>query len=242
MMTQHQHNLLKLIEECLEAAHRAAKAMQFGLAEAQPGQQFTNEDRLVLEIVDVQTAIVRLQDSGQIRYPSNVYRLIEEKKVKIEKYLDLSISLGQVEPDRVSPDLIESMMDRTGDPLDQVALSHAQGHADQLRRAGATMDDVVDQAIRLYHKKCNPCVSRPGAKTVDRADPTLVQQPLGTPASMVGAALLDLQSHRNAWRDAMVKAMEAEQEGGDPAAALYWDHEIKALDRAIAVLTGTSPG
>jgi NTP pyrophosphatase (non-canonical NTP hydrolase) len=56
--TPHQHELLTiLVEECGEVTIRATKAKRFGLDETQPGQKWTNTQRLAHEIGDVLTMI-----------------------------------------------------------------------------------------------------------------------------------------------------------------------------------------
>lgn len=60
--TPHQHELLTiLIEECGEVITRATKAKRFGLDEKQPGQGWTNAQRMAHEIGDVQVMIQRVQ-------------------------------------------------------------------------------------------------------------------------------------------------------------------------------------
>ncbi len=52
-MTRLQFLLGKLAEECNETAQRSLKAQQFGLTEVQPGQELNNEERLRLEVWDI---------------------------------------------------------------------------------------------------------------------------------------------------------------------------------------------
>jgi NTP pyrophosphatase (non-canonical NTP hydrolase) len=55
-MTEEQHLLVILAEECAEVAHRASKAIRFGMDEVQPGQKATNRERLEEELADLRTA------------------------------------------------------------------------------------------------------------------------------------------------------------------------------------------
>jgi hypothetical protein len=104
MMTKRQLLLLKLAEGCAEVAQRAAKQMQFGKYEIQPGQDLTNATRLTSEIVDLFAVIDLLANADELDdtlLPSLIdfagHFEIDAKKDKIEKYLRLSQELGQVE-------------------------------------------------------------------------------------------------------------------------------------------------
>jgi NTP pyrophosphatase (non-canonical NTP hydrolase) len=56
-MTRTEHLLSITAEECAEVAQRVTKAMRFGLTEIQPGQPFTNADRIMAEFNDLQAMI-----------------------------------------------------------------------------------------------------------------------------------------------------------------------------------------
>lgn len=59
--------LCRLVEECAEVQQRATKAMRFGISEKQPGQDFTNAERLAAEIGDVLEMVERIKAAGLIR-------------------------------------------------------------------------------------------------------------------------------------------------------------------------------
>lgn len=99
MMTRQQHALLKLAEEASEVAERALKAMQFGLDEVEPGQPLSNRERLEYEIRDVMSVtvlLVRLKMVATVEF-SSMEEHVRAKLEKIERYYQLSQSLGQVE-------------------------------------------------------------------------------------------------------------------------------------------------
>jgi|TARA_R110000796_G_C14262349_1_gene400149 NTP pyrophosphatase (non-canonical NTP hydrolase) len=92
-MTNEQHLLTILAEECAEVGQRATKAIRFGLedpAGAQPGFS-SNKKRLLEEINDL-LAVVNLL-FGEDYINNNQQKL---KKIKIEKYTQLSKKLGQL--------------------------------------------------------------------------------------------------------------------------------------------------
>lgn len=101
-MTREQHLYLKLIEECAEVQHIAAKVMQFGPEERWetappevrggtpvPGN---NRQRLEEEVRHL-LAVVRLLGIGQ---PSLAE--VEARRAKIDRYFAYSVALGQVGP------------------------------------------------------------------------------------------------------------------------------------------------
>lgn len=55
-----------LVEECAEVQQRATKAMRFGVGETQPGQPFSNAQRLAAEIGDLLEMVDRAISIGLI--------------------------------------------------------------------------------------------------------------------------------------------------------------------------------
>jgi len=84
-----------LAEECAEVAQRVCKAQRFGLEEVQPGQRYTNEQRINLELCDLVTVVQMLEELGLALFPE----VSAEKRVKVEKHLELSRSLGRLTSD-----------------------------------------------------------------------------------------------------------------------------------------------
>ena len=92
-MTREEHLLVILAEECNEVAQRASKALRFGLKDpdgSEPGQPYTNKDRLILEINDLLDVIEMV--FGEQDIVSQMLK--DDKKKKVEKYLELSRKLG----------------------------------------------------------------------------------------------------------------------------------------------------
>lgn len=98
MMTRKQYLLLKLAEECTEVAQRCSKQIQFGKDEIQQGQDLTNGQRLLFEVIDLATIANLLQDEEEIPQISKIAReaMREAKVTKIMKYLLYSQKLGTV--------------------------------------------------------------------------------------------------------------------------------------------------
>ncbi|HEY6232105.1 MAG TPA: hypothetical protein VIW64_12660 [Pyrinomonadaceae bacterium] len=82
-----------LAEECAEVIQRVTKAQRFGLDEIQPGQSLTNERRVNYELCDLVTIVSMLEELGVALYPD----VSAEKRVKVEKHLELSRTLGRLE-------------------------------------------------------------------------------------------------------------------------------------------------
>jgi len=105
-MNTRDHLLLILAEECAEVAQRITKALRFGLDEIQPEQELTNEQRLGVELCDLLAMMEMLQSLGVLTaYPDRA--LIEEKKLKVAKYMNYSSTLGLLDH---GPDLNERRM------------------------------------------------------------------------------------------------------------------------------------
>ena len=98
-MTRTQFLLLKLSEECVEVAQRAAKQMQFGRNEIQKDQFLTNSERLAGELADLAAIINLLEKEKELVWigPAEWNKRMDEKYKKVEKYLIYSQSLGMVE-------------------------------------------------------------------------------------------------------------------------------------------------
>ena len=95
-MNADQYHLCKIAEECAEVSQRALKAMQFGLGEVQKGQDFDNLERLMDEFHDLFTTFenfTNLVERDPI--PSEIAKGIRLRKM--DKFLQLSISLNQVD-------------------------------------------------------------------------------------------------------------------------------------------------
>jgi NTP pyrophosphatase (non-canonical NTP hydrolase) len=96
-MTRTEHLLTIVAEECAEVAQRCSKALRFGLAEIQPGQPFTNAERIGMEYHDLVAAMILLarMDAGVI--PDDLTTRLEAKRQKIERFLEYSRECGRLE-------------------------------------------------------------------------------------------------------------------------------------------------
>ena len=98
-MNRLEHLLTILGEEATEVAHRASKAIRFGLNEIQPGQPHTNLQRLHQELMDLIAAVDMIADDASAPW----LRLqdddaIAAKQAKVEKFLAYSLELGTLQP------------------------------------------------------------------------------------------------------------------------------------------------
>lgn len=133
MLTQYHYRFLKLAEEATEIAHRGAKLMQFGPEEREPGQIYTNAERVRLEMMDLMTRYSELVHRGDLTEITDAQFEEHEtvKLAKMEKFLKLSIDLGEVEPDtKVNADHAEERHAAVAE-----ALTDLDSHRDVWRSA-----------------------------------------------------------------------------------------------------------
>lgn len=98
-MNRLEHLLTIAGEEGLEVAHRASKALRFGLTEIQPGQEKTNWERLMGELHDLLAAVEMASDETGL--PIVIDRAtLDAKKAKVERYLHFSRDLGTLQEGR----------------------------------------------------------------------------------------------------------------------------------------------
>ena len=98
MMTEQQHILLKIIEECAEVSHVASKCIQFGLYETKKDADQNNLERLCDELQDLQDTIKIAEQILNTGLPTSNNSLSRHKKQKkLNKYKELSRSLGQLQ-------------------------------------------------------------------------------------------------------------------------------------------------
>lgn len=91
-MTETEHLLDVLIEECAEVIQRATKAKRFGMWEIQPEQRQTNIERLIYELNDlVATADLLLckERAGWLNED-----LMKAKQEKVLQFLEYSETCG----------------------------------------------------------------------------------------------------------------------------------------------------
>lgn len=84
-MTETEHLLVKVMEECAEVAHRASKALRFGLEEVQEGQLLDNGQRIVQEFSQLYAIIEMLEEEGHIKNMIDISEIGNHKR----KYKDM---------------------------------------------------------------------------------------------------------------------------------------------------------
>jgi NTP pyrophosphatase (non-canonical NTP hydrolase) len=92
-MTRTEHLLTILAEECAEVAHRASKALRFGLDDVQEGQDLTNAERIREELDDLSAIITMLGEEGALNAMPNTLA-IHRKCQKVRRYLEYSRERG----------------------------------------------------------------------------------------------------------------------------------------------------
>jgi NTP pyrophosphatase (non-canonical NTP hydrolase) len=99
-MTESEHLLTILMEECAEVAQRASKALRFGLTEVQTGQSLTNAERINEELLDLYVISSMLVADGDleslmdIEVTPEVAARIQAKREKVHRYLRYSEQCG----------------------------------------------------------------------------------------------------------------------------------------------------
>jgi hypothetical protein len=149
-MSMEQLYLLKLAEECGEVAHRAMKAMQFGMDEIEHDHEDTNQERLLAELVDLAATVDLLRNaevlppnSGLMHFPSDQFA-VNRKKEKIRHYHSISIKEGCVDTDDI--------MDGDGvDTCDQAEMAPVDKNDDDylpkpLRKGRSKLDSAKRQS------------------------------------------------------------------------------------------------
>lgn len=82
-----QRELLEVIaEECAEVIQRVTKALRFGLDEVQPGQPWTNNYRIGLEVGDIYETIRQAQEIGLVPHGA-VASGMEAKEGQLRRFL-----------------------------------------------------------------------------------------------------------------------------------------------------------
>jgi hypothetical protein len=106
-VNKQQFLLIKLAEECAEVSQRALKQIQFGKDERQKdhapvagiqAESKSNSERLRDEILDFSVMVHLLQKESEITaWTNREFREAKKKKLeKLQKFLDLSASLGEL--------------------------------------------------------------------------------------------------------------------------------------------------
>lgn len=104
-MTRQEHLLTIAMEECDEVSQRISKAKRFGMSEIQPGQSWTNMERIIAEFNDLVTvlAMANVLDIDHEGTLSIDAMLQGEKERKVEKYLAYSAKCGTLTESASAP-------------------------------------------------------------------------------------------------------------------------------------------
>lgn len=132
-MNRTEHLLTILAEECVEVAQRASKALRFGLDEAQPGQPYTNAERIMIEFDDLLAAQSMLQDEGLL--PTSDPHRIAGKVAQVEQMLLRSQECGTLSGNAVNL------------PLDE---REAAALAELCADKDMSQQNILRAALRLY--------------------------------------------------------------------------------------------
>ena len=95
-MTITDHLLVLLAEEAGEVTQAATKALRFGLNDFNPKTEIINKDNIIFEFNDLLAVMELLNDNNSIETVID-RGLIEQKKLKISKYMEQSKEKGQVQ-------------------------------------------------------------------------------------------------------------------------------------------------
>lgn len=92
--------LSHLAQECNEVAVRYTKAQMFGLDEVQPGQEFTNRERILHELCDLLATCETMKDEGVLpdMAGTETHDRVTAKKEKAAHFSDYSRELGRLLP------------------------------------------------------------------------------------------------------------------------------------------------
>lgn len=77
-MTETEHRLVKLAEECNEVAQRCTKAIRFGLLEVQEGQQYHNKARIRVEMAAL--IMIKLGVNEVTITPEDIHKIADGNK------------------------------------------------------------------------------------------------------------------------------------------------------------------
>jgi hypothetical protein len=99
-MSRVDYLLAHLAQECCEIAIRCTKAQMFGLDEIQPGQEFTNRERILHELADMLGVGELLRNEGvlpnEMLGGTELTQRIDAKKEKASHFADYSRQLGRL--------------------------------------------------------------------------------------------------------------------------------------------------
>lgn len=119
-MTKLEHILTIIAEECNEVAQRATKALRFGLLNIEEGQNLNNLARISKEYIDLVATLEMLdmemekysEFGGRSLHLNLIHNLYgdtkQDKRDKIEKYLEISKKEGTYQENKSEKTLYNS--------------------------------------------------------------------------------------------------------------------------------------
>ena len=93
-MTDEEHLLACLSEECAEVIKNVNKALRFGLGDKHPGKAENNHELIEHELNDLYGVIELLAERG-VCFPLNS-KQIEAKKEKVKYYMGYARAIGTI--------------------------------------------------------------------------------------------------------------------------------------------------
>lgn len=99
-MNRKEHIMTTFVEECGEVAQRVTKALRFSLPEIQPGQNYTNAERIMHEWADLNAMMEKMVEEGIVSYPADYEERLLAKAQKFEKFLGRSAEHGTLTEER----------------------------------------------------------------------------------------------------------------------------------------------
>lgn len=94
-----EHLLTCLTEECAEIQQAVAKALRFGLNDGHPGRMTSNAGDIMIEYADLVAVFELLQEEGVIGQIDTLRETIDQKKIKVKRYMEYAKSRGTLSGD-----------------------------------------------------------------------------------------------------------------------------------------------
>lgn len=93
-MNKKEHLLTILSEECAEVQPAVCKALRFGSKDFRPGTGSTNAQDIEKESIEAMAVRDMLRELGVITQPGDSKKIYDDKRERVEKYLELSKQNG----------------------------------------------------------------------------------------------------------------------------------------------------
>jgi len=95
-MNLKEHLLITLAEECAEVQQAVSKALRFGAKYSRPGSESTNARDIEKEFIEAMAVRDMLRELGVITQPGDSKKIYDDKRARVEKYLDLARKNGTI--------------------------------------------------------------------------------------------------------------------------------------------------